>query len=143
MIRHILLVFALAAFCGGGDLDAIKAEPNLEKRSDRALDNADQEIDVARKAYAAADMSSTRQALLEVRASVELSYDSLQETGKNPRRNPKHFKRAELRIREMLRRLRGLEDEFGVEDRPPVQEVEKRLQEIHDELLTGIMTKKK
>jgi hypothetical protein len=124
-------------------LDAIKAEPNLEKRSERALDNADREIDSARKAYAAGDLNSTRQALQNVRASVELSYDSLQETGKNPRRSPKYFKRAEVRIREMLRRLRGLEDEFSVEDRAPVQEVEKRLQEIHDDLLTGIMTKKK
>ena len=143
MICRILLAFALVSLCRGGDLDAIKAEPNLEKRSDRALDNADQEIDAARKAYAAGDLNGTRQALQDVRASVELSYDSLQETGKNPRRSPKHFKRAELKIREMLRRLRGLEDEFSVEDRPPVQEVEQRLQEIHDELLTGIMTKKK
>jgi hypothetical protein len=143
MIRQILLALSLACFCGAGDLDAIKAEPNLEKRSERALDNADRQIDAARKAYAAGDVNSTRQALHEVRASVELSYTSLQETGKNPRRSPKHFKRAEVRIREMLRRLRGLEDEFSVEDRPPVQEVEQRLQEIHDELLTGIMTKKK
>jgi hypothetical protein len=143
MIRQILMACALTAFCRGGDLDAIKAEPNLEKRSDRALDYADQEIDVARKAYAAGNLNGTREALKGVRASVELSYDSLQETGKNPRRNPKHFKRAEVRIREMLRRLHGLEDEFSVEDRPPIQEIEQRLQEIHDELLTGIMTKKK
>lgn len=124
-------------------METIKSEPNLEKRSDRALENASRAIDTARQAYAAGDMDKTRQGLEEVRASVELSYQSLQETGKNPRRSPKHFKRAELQIREMLRRLRGLEDDFSVDDRALVQKVEQRLQEIHDELLTGIMTKKK
>ncbi len=143
MMHRIAFALFLAFVCRAGDLEGIKAEPNLEKRSDRALEYAGREISEARQAYSAGDLNKTRQALEEVRSAVELSYDSLQATGKNQRRSPKHFKRAEMQIREMLRRLRGIEDEFSIEDRAMVQRIEQRLQEIHDELLSGIMTKKK
>jgi hypothetical protein len=143
MIRQMAIAVALTILCQANDLEGIKAEPNLEKRSDRALEYANRAISEARQAYAAGDLNKTRQALEEVRSAVELSYDSLEATGKNPRRSPKHFKRAEVDIRQMLRRLRGIEDEFSVDDRGLVQSVEQRLQEIHDELLSSIMTKKK
>lgn len=143
MMRRMAVALVLALVCHAGELEGIKAEPNLEKRSDRALEYANREISEARQAYSAGDLNKTRQALDEVRSAVELSYHSLEATGKNPRRSPKHFKRAEVDIRQMLRRLRGIEDEFSVDDRGLVQKVEQRLQEIHDELLSGIMTKKK
>ena len=142
-MHRIAVALILAFVCHAGELDGIKAEANLEKRSDRALEYANREISEARQAYSAGDLNKTREALDEARSAVELSYASLEATGKNPRRSPKHFKRAEMQIREMLRRLRGIEDEFSVEDRGLVQKVEQRLQEIHDELLSGIMTKKK
>jgi hypothetical protein len=125
------------------DLRAIQAEPNLEKRSDLALAHADDAIDAARKAYKDSDEKAFNDAIIEVRESVELSHKSLDDTGKAARRSPKYFKRAELKMRSIIRRLDNLEKEVGLEDRPPVQDVLKRVHEIHDETLQNIMTQKR
>lgn len=143
MIRAVAIMLALAGLLTGGDLEAIKSESNLEKRSDMALKHAAEEIQAATAAYSAGDLEKTRAALQEVLDSVELSYEALKETGKNPRRSPKHFKRAELRTREMLRRMHSVETEFSVDDRPMLVKVEARIQQIHDELLASIFRKKK
>ncbi len=73
---------------------------------------------------------------------MELSFQSLEETGKSARNN-KYYKRAELRTRELLRRLDGLRDLVGFEERSLVEKVRDRVAEVHDDLLKGIMSKKK
>jgi len=132
----------IAVFFVFADISAVKMEPNLERRSDLAIENANQAIDNARAAYLAGDMKKTESDLNEIRESVEVSLDSLDSSGKKPRNNP-HFKRAELRIGKLLRRLSGLRDEMSADDRKPVEEVAARLQEIHDHLLSEIMSKKR
>jgi DNA repair ATPase RecN len=121
------------------DLAAIQAEGNPNHRSDKALEYASEEIEVARKAYAAGDVAKSKTALQQVLAATELSYNSLEEATKNPRRHSKYWKRAEVRVREMLRRLDGVAEDFDVDDRGTVQQVEQRMQHIHDSLLAGIM----
>ncbi len=136
-------VFLLFTAISAADLTSISAEPNLERRSERALDNADHAITTARDAYVAGNSQGAKTALDEVAASVDLSYQALSDTGKSPRRSPKYFKKAELRLREMSRRLDSLENEFDASDRAMVQHVAERLHQIHDDLLNGIMSKKK
>ena len=125
------------------DLASIKNEPNLEKRSELALDNAGTALDQAREAYNSGDDAKMQLALDEVGASVELAYHSLTDTGKDARRNPKFFKRAELRTRELLRRLEGVREMVSFQDRGQVEVVRDRVAEVHDNLLKGIMSKKK
>jgi len=84
-----------------------------------------------------------RTALGEVEAGVQLSYDSLMATGKDPRRNSKPFKEAEKSTREILRRLAGLSDLMSAFDRGAVDPVQRTVSDIHDKLITGIMGKKK
>ncbi len=124
------------------DLASIKSETNLERRSDLALDYANTQIDEAREAYNAGDPAKLRAALENARASVELSFQALEETGKNARNN-KYYKRAELRTRGLLRRLDGLADLVSVEERAAVEKVREKVAEVHDNLLKGIMSKKK
>ena len=133
------LLIAILAF----DLASIKNEPNLEKRSELALDHAGAELDEAREAYNAGDVAKMESALGEVGESVELAYHSLTDTGKDARRNPKFFKRAELRTRELMRRLEGIRESVSYQDRALVEVVRDRVAEVHDELLKGIMSKKK
>jgi hypothetical protein len=137
-----LLMLALTS-CLALDLEAVKAEPNLERRSAKALEFADASITAARAAYNRGEIKTAVAALGDVAAGVDASQGALKATGKNPRRDPKHFKRAEMKIREMLRRLKNLETDFSVEDRPALIEVESKLQQIHDELIAAIMGKKK
>ncbi len=120
----------------------MKAEPNLEKRSDLALLNADRAIDDARTDYQAGNVKKSEADLNQVRDLVDLSLESLEGTGKQPR-NSKYFKRAEIRIRELLRRLASFRDEMSVDDRKPLDDAAARLQEVHDRLLLEIMSKKR
>jgi hypothetical protein len=132
---HVLLILCLAF-----DLAAIKLEPNLERRSDLALGNASAAMDTARDA--AADDAKLKAALTEVRESVDLAYQSLVESGKSARRNPKFFKRAELKTRELMRRLEGLAQAVDADDRVFVENVRDRVSKVHDDLIQDIMQKK-
>lgn len=139
-MQWLFIVLLAPAF--SADLSTVKAETNLERRSDLALDYANTVLDEAREAYNAGDAAKLETALDNARASVELSYQSLEETGKNARNN-KYYKRAEMRTRELVRRLDGLREMVGFEQRSMVEKVRERVAEVHDDLLKGIMSKKK
>ncbi len=133
-------VFVLAlAF----DLAGVKSEPNLEKRSELALNYANSALDAARESYNQGDYDKTKTELDEVQQSVDLAYESLSATGKDPRRDPKFFKRAELRTRELLRRLEGLGESVSFSDRSMVERVRDRVSAVHDDLINGVLTKRK
>jgi exonuclease VII small subunit len=137
-MTHLILVVALAF-----DLTAVQSEPNLERRSERALDNANLALDAARDDYNSGNYDKSQSELQEVRDSVELAYRSLSDTGKDPRKDPKFFKRAELRTRELLRRLEGVGQGMSQIDRVTLDKVRAEISEVHDNLLNGIMSKKK
>jgi len=125
------------------DLTAVKNEPNPEHRSELALNNANTALDAARSAYDSGDTAKAEMDLEEVRQSVDLAYDSLSSTGKDPRRSPKYFKKAEMSIRLLLRRLEGVAQNFSVADRTGIDQIRDHVSEIHDNLIEGIMSKKK
>ncbi|HUQ94910.1 MAG TPA: hypothetical protein VM120_24740 [Bryobacteraceae bacterium] len=126
-----------------GGLAAVRAEPNPERRYWKALEYAVTEIQDARKSYHDGKSDAFHAAIGQVGAAVQLCDETLRSTGKNPSRNPKHFKRAELKIREILRRMAALENEAAVEDRPFVAKVRTDVQELHDELLMDIMGRRR
>jgi hypothetical protein len=131
---HDILAFA--------DLAAAKAEPDLNRRSELALMNADEKIDEARQAYQAGNEAAEQAAIQEVAESVALCYQSLEKAHGEPRKN-KYYKRAELKVSALMRRLSGFRDEVSVDFRPNVEAALKRLSDIHDELLSDIMSRKK
>ncbi|HLH38735.1 MAG TPA: hypothetical protein VKX39_06275 [Bryobacteraceae bacterium] len=124
------------------DLSAIRSEPNLERRSDMALDYISGVLDQVRDLYNSGDITQWRDALNRIGEAVELSYESLSATQKNPR-NDKHFKRAELKTREFVRRLNALRDQVSFDDRAALDQVRAKVSQVHDELLEKIMSKKK
>jgi len=126
--------------CLAFDLAAIRLEPNLERRSERALENASAAMDSARDG--SGDEAKLKAGLEELRDSVDLAYQSLVESGKSARRNPKFFKRAELKTRELMRRLEGLAQAVDSEDRILVESVRERVSKVHDDLIQDIMQKK-
>jgi len=133
----------LCSQAANADIQTAKDEPNLEKRSDRALDNMRQALEAAREAAKNNDEQTLKTAMQEVVDSAELSYQSLEESGKAARANPKHFKRAELATSEILRRMDGLENQISFELRSMVESARKRITEINDKLVFEIMTKSK
>jgi hypothetical protein len=137
-----LAIALWAAQLYAADLVTIKQEPNLERRSDLALQYANSALDSARDAYTAGDLDKTGAAIDEVGSSVGLAYDSLEQTGKDPRRSPKFFKRAEMSTRQLLRRLDGMIESMSVTDRLLAEKVRGRVADIHENLLKGIMKRK-
>jgi hypothetical protein len=133
---------ALLILCLAFDLAAIRLEPNLERRSERALENAAAAMDTARDASTGGDSAKVKASLEELRDSVDLAYQSLVDSGKSARRNPKFFKSAELKTRQLMRRLEGLAQAVDADDRPFVETVRDRVSQVHDDLIQDIMQKK-
>jgi hypothetical protein len=136
MMAQVLLIAALAV-----DLNSIRNEPNLERRSDLALDHANAAIDQAEQAYKAGQPDQMRAELKEAGDSVDLAYDSLVASGKNARHD-KGFKKAEQRTRALMRRLAGFRELVDFDDRAAVEKIRDRVAEVNDNLLNGIMRKK-
>lgn len=141
-LRLPLSTAALAAILGAFDLDAVRKEPNLEKRSELALANADSALDRVRDAYQKGDDRAFKAALAEVSGSIVLCKQSLDESGKNARKKPKYFKKAEIGIRRLSRRLDNLQIEVSVDDRPLVEPVTLRAHQLQGEILNAVMGKK-
>ena len=66
-----------------GGLKQALAEPNLEKRSKLALENANAAYQAARSAYDTGDNEKVAAAAAEITESVDLAYTSLMKTGKD------------------------------------------------------------
>ena len=142
MIRVMLTLapfLAAAAIPLWASLDEARAEPNLERRSVLAVDNAVGALKELRAAYNANDLGKVKDKAREVEDSVDLAYESLQKTGKDPRRSPRWFKHAEIATSELLRSMETMQHDMGVEDRPILDETKQKVQQVHDNLLTGLM----
>ncbi|MBZ5725544.1 MAG: hypothetical protein LAP87_11140 [Acidobacteriia bacterium] len=139
-------VLALWLACGvaaRADLKQAQAEPNLEKRSALALNNAAAVYKAARAAYMQGDTDELARDAAEIQESVSLAYTSLTQTGKNPRRSPKWFKKAEIETRDLARKLEAFQQEMSYVDRPLLDAVKARVQQVHDDLLLGLMEGKR
>ena len=55
------------------------------------------------------------------------------------RKSPKYFKAAEIATRDLVRRLEAFQREMSFEDRPMLEATKKKVQQVHDELLVGLM----
>jgi hypothetical protein len=137
------LIVGVLAVPARADLTAARAQPNLEKRSDLALHNANETLKAARKAYEQSNLDGVKSALQEIRESVDLSLESLKATGKNPRSSSKYFKRAEIATRDLIRDLENFQRSMNYFDRAMVDGLKDHIQRIHDDLLLGLMEGKK
>jgi hypothetical protein len=142
--RLLLLAasLTLAGSMARADLKRALAEPNLEKRSGLALLNAAEALKSARAAYDKGDNEQVAKDAEEILESVELASTSLAESGKNPRRS-EGFKKAEMSTRDLSRRIESFQEQMSYTDRPMLDKVKARVEEVHDELLLGVMEGKK
>ncbi len=145
MNRAILaftLLVLVAAPAAWADLTKAKAQPNLERRARLALDNAAAQFRVASEAYKAGGWTKTVAAFEEIRDSVDLAYESLKQTGKNPR-NSSQFKNLEVKLRGLLKNLGDLLQRMAFEERERLAPLVNHLQDVHDEVLESVMSSKR
>ncbi len=135
-LATLLMATGLAMASG---LESVKAEPNLEKRSERALAYAGEVVTAMRGALDKNDVEKIRTQLREFAEAVDLSLDSLKATGKNARKSPKYFKRAETKLRELQRRLETLRQDMSFDDRPVLDGVTADLSKKIDALVEATL----
>lgn len=143
-LRGLLLSVAITSLVAHGfssdTLDyVLQEEPNLEKRSQLALESAEAAFKNVRDAYRTGAKEEMAVNLARIEESVNLAFTSLNLTGKNPRKYPKFFKQAEIATRNLSRRLEEFQREMTLEDQSRLDMVRVRVQQIHDELLIGLM----
>ncbi len=136
-------LFLLCAVALHADDARVTAEPNLEKRSRIALDEAESMLKEARQSYNAGNTKEAQKQIDDVARYTEMAYTALEATGKNARKSPKYFKYAEIKSRELMRRLDALAQEMDVADRGMVEPAKDRIRKVHEEILSGIMGKKR
>jgi len=143
MRATLFLMLVWWAAAAGADLASVKAEPNAEKRSELALQVAGEALDASKAAWRQGDASTFQTKLEEVGAAAELCLSSLHDTGKPPYKLVKWYKKAELSTRELSRKLEGFAQEASLDERPAIQKVTERVQTVHEELLLGVLSRKK
>jgi hypothetical protein len=139
LLRFSLLAVLAVAGLYALDLAAVRAERDPNKRSQLALTYAEEQLKTAREGLDKGQLEDFHTGLDQVVAGVRLSDDSVRASGKVPSKSPKHFKRAEMKIRDLLRRLRSLEEQVSIDDREPINKARAQVREIHDNLVLDIV----
>jgi hypothetical protein len=142
ILAAALTLFLIPSGVLHADLKRAMAEPNLEKRSGLALENAAAALKAARDAYDRNDTDLVAKDAAEVQESVDLAYESLVQSHKNPR-NSAWYKKAEIATRNLSRRIESFQDNMSYADRPMLDKVKADVQKVHDELLMGVMEGKR
>lgn len=117
-------------------LDEIKAEHDPARRSDKALSFADTAFDSARDFYNKGEVHKGDAQLEDMTNALNECLESLAEAHK-----ARFYKKAELRVAYLQRRMKGLVDDIEMQQRGWAEYTQRKLDEIHDKLLDGVMRK--
>ena len=116
---------------------------DLVREARQALNEAEQTAAKSGKACKDGRYEECNAMLNQTEESVERAKESLDKTGINPSRSPRHFKDAEIRVRKILKVLRDVASYIHPDDQRHYDRVVNRLSDINDQLLSSVMEKKK
>ncbi len=132
----LLAITSAAMLRAQSFLDALKSEHDPGKRLEMALTYADSSFDSARDFYAKGQVHKGDAELEDMTSALDQCVTSLQEAHK-----AKFYKKAELRVAYLQRRMQGLLDDIEMQQRGWAEYTNRKLDEIHDKLLDGVMKK--
>jgi site-specific recombinase len=137
LVELTLLIVTCASVAHAQSLLAeVKAEHDPAKRSELALNFADNSFDTARDFYVKGQIDKGDAQLENMTALLNECVVSLAIAHK-----AKFYKKAELKVAYLLRRMQGLLDDIDVQQRGWAEQSDRKLEEIHDKLLDGVMRK--
>jgi DNA gyrase/topoisomerase IV subunit B len=139
--RWIGLSVAILAFVSSGFAQSLVAElKTMEhdpaRRSEKALVLADSAFDNARDFYNKGEVRKGDAQLENMTNALNFCVESLQQAKK-----AKFYKKAELNVALLQRRLTSLLESIELQDRGWAEQTDRTLEQIHDKLLTGVMKK--
>jgi hypothetical protein len=139
-LSRALVLIAAAAFLTAATGESlppeVTSERNPGKRSEIAIDFADKAFDQARSFYQSGDIAHGESQLNLVATLADECFTSAQESHK-----AKYYKRDEMKVSTLTRRVRSFADDLGYEQREKASLLASHLDEIHDKLLRGVMGK--
>lgn len=132
----LLLTLAAELACGQSYSAELKMERDPAKRSEMALMFADTAFDNAREFYSKGQIHKGDAQLEDMTNALNECVESLAVAHK-----AKFYKKAELKVANLQRRMQGLLDDIEVQQRGWAEYTQRKLDEIHDKLLDGVMRK--
>ena len=138
LIQVILLTTGFASFVQAQQsfLAELEAEHDPARRSDKALTFADAAFDNARDFYNKGDIKKGDAELENMTNALKACVGSLQAAHK-----ARFYKKAELKVAFLQRRMEGLVDDLSIPERGWAEYTQRKLEDIHDKLLDGVMRK--
>jgi hypothetical protein len=127
--------FAVSA-CAQSFLAELKMEHDPGKRAELALSFADESFDSAKTNYHKGEVHEGDVALDNMTTALNACIESVAVANKT-----KFYKRAELKVAMLQRRLSGLMDDISITERGWAEQTARRVEEIHSKLLDGVMRK--
>ena len=118
-------------------VEELRAVHDPGRRSEKALMLADQAFEDARGFYDKGQIDKGDAQLDNMTAALRECLESLQTL----HHAGSHYKKAEMRVAALQRRLQGLLDDIDLQDRGWAQYTSRKIDEIHDALLAGVMKK--
>jgi hypothetical protein len=131
----LILVFA-GAMPGQSFLAELKLQHDPAKRSEMALGFADELFDNAQSSYGKGQISKGDADLESMTKVLNACLDSLAAANKS-----RSYKKAEMKVAYLQRRLSDLVNNMGIQERGWAEYTSRKLDEIHDKLLNGVMRK--
>jgi hypothetical protein len=117
-------------------LTEIKAEHDPAKRSEKALNLADTAFNSARDYYNHGEINKGDAELENMMFALEECLSSL-----DMARKARYYKKAEMNVALLQRRMQGLLDDIALQHRGWAEYTERKLDQLHDKLLDGVMRK--
>ena len=133
-----LLALGVASFAQAQQsfLAELEAVHDPARRSDKALSLADAAFDTARELYTKGEIKKGDAELDNMTSALNECVGSLQSA-----RKARFYKKAELKVAYLQRRMEGLLDDISVQERGWAEYTQRKLDDIHDKLLQGVMRK--
>jgi hypothetical protein len=136
-LRVGLLTAALAISASGQSfLAELKSEHDPGRRAEMALSYADESFDSAKTNYHKGEIHQGDVALDNMTRALNACVESLAALNK-----AKNYKKAEMKVAMLQRRLSGLLDNLGMQERGWAEQTSRQVEEIHGKLLDGVMHK--
>jgi hypothetical protein len=138
LIQMASLTLGFASFIQAQQsfLAELEAVHDPARRSDKALALADDAFDNAREFYTKGEIKKGDAELENMTSALNECVGSLQTAHK-----ARFYKKAELRVAYLQRRMKGLVDDLSLQERGWAEYTERKLDDIHDKLLDGVMRK--
>lgn len=132
-----ILLVALAASLAAQPKDW-RAERDIHKRVERGLEVAEDQLDAARKVYRKGDPYEAQAKLDEALDTMLEAYRMVVDEGADMRKQARRYKKIEIELRGISRKLEDFELQAEVLDRGPIQRAAKTVSRMRDNLLDAM-----